>query len=126
MDKKNDNKNDKTENEPPLRYLNDRIPKSENVWMSRMADKYQNRPDTPEFAAMCVAEFAFIYRMGYGTQRGGSRVLPLQNDIISAQHACLIFNSLDNIFISDRQHCAHSGVLQTNYSHHDTVFSILT
>src|SRR4029434_6255645 len=39
----------------PLRYMNNRIPESENVWMSGMADKYQNRPDTPEFAAMCMA-----------------------------------------------------------------------
>ena len=53
--------------------------------MSRMADKYKNRPDTPEFAAMCMAEFAFTYRMGYGRQREGSRVLPLQKEV-----TCLI------------------------------------
>ena len=33
---------------------------------------------------------------------------------------------LDNIFISDLQHCAHSGVLQTYYSYHDPIFCILT
>ncbi|XP_062373091.1 ATP-dependent DNA helicase PIF1-like [Sardina pilchardus] len=33
---------------------------------------------------------------------------------------------LDNIFISDHRHCAHSGVLQTYYSYHDPVFCILT
>ena len=31
--------------------------------------KYKNRPDTPEFAAMCMAEFAFTYRMGYGRRQ---------------------------------------------------------
>ena len=33
---------------------------------------------------------------------------------------------LDNIFISDLQHCADSGVLQTYYSYHNPVFCILT
>ena len=65
----------------PLRYMNNRIPESENVWMSGMADKYKNRPDTPEFAAMCMAEFASTYRVVYGRQKESSRALPLQNEM---------------------------------------------
>ncbi|XP_076838347.1 uncharacterized protein LOC143483367 [Brachyhypopomus gauderio] len=65
----------------PLKSLNDKSPESENIWMSGLPEKYKNRPNTPDFETMCMAEFASTYRIAYGRQRTGSNVLSLQNGI---------------------------------------------
>ncbi|XP_049340466.1 uncharacterized protein LOC111190042 [Astyanax mexicanus] len=65
----------------PMSCLQDKAPDDENVWMTGLAEKYMARPETPEFENMCMAEFASEYRVVYGDQKKGKKVLPLQNDM---------------------------------------------
>lgn len=48
--------------------------------MSGLPEKYLNRPLTPQFASMCLAEFASEYRVLYGHQIEGKSAIPLLNN----------------------------------------------
>ncbi|OCT76291.1 hypothetical protein XELAEV_18031490mg [Xenopus laevis] len=64
----------------PMKSLQNKHPDDENVWMTGLKEKYQARPNTPEFENMCMAEFASEYRILYGEQKKSKNVLPLQNN----------------------------------------------
>lgn len=65
----------------PLSYLENTAPESANVWMTSLTDKYKAKPETPEFEAMCMADFASTCRIVYGQKAKGKHVLPLLNDL---------------------------------------------
>lgn len=65
----------------PMSQLEETTPKSENVWMTCLTDKYKCRPKTPEFEAMCLADFAVTCRFVSGLKQTGKDVLPLLNDM---------------------------------------------
>ncbi|KAJ8406862.1 hypothetical protein AAFF_G00291380 [Aldrovandia affinis] len=64
----------------PLSRLKDMGPDEEDVWMSGLPDKYENRPATGDFNDMCLADFASGCRVLYGRQTEGPNAVPLQND----------------------------------------------
>ena len=64
----------------PMSALEDATPGSASIWMTSLTDKYKNRPETPEFEEMCLADFAATCRLVYGNQAKGKDVLPLLND----------------------------------------------
>ncbi|KAJ8379111.1 hypothetical protein AAFF_G00231160 [Aldrovandia affinis] len=64
----------------PLSRLKDMGPDEEDVWMSGLPDKYENRPATGDFNDMCLADFASGCRVLYGRQTEGPNAIPLQND----------------------------------------------
>ena len=39
---------------------------TDDIWMTNLTDKYQARPDAPEFDNMCLAQFASEFRIVYG------------------------------------------------------------
>ncbi|KAE8296893.1 hypothetical protein D5F01_LYC03504 [Larimichthys crocea] len=64
----------------PMSRLKDVSPESEQVWMSGLPEKYAERPRTPEYEGLCLAEFASRYRTVYGQQSKGKNAVPLLND----------------------------------------------
>lgn len=64
----------------PMSRLKGIAPDAEEVWMSGLPQKYAQRPETPEFEGMCLAEFASEYRTLYGQQTKGKHAIPLLND----------------------------------------------
>ncbi|KAK0145564.1 hypothetical protein N1851_015518 [Merluccius polli] len=64
----------------PMSRLKDVSPDSEQVWMSGLPEKYAERPETPEYERLCLADFASQYRTVYGTQSKGKNAVPLLND----------------------------------------------
>ena len=64
----------------PMSRLKNMAADEEDVWMSGLPEKYAQRPDTPEFNYMCLAEFASEYRVLYGRQTESVNAIPLQND----------------------------------------------
>ncbi|KAE8291439.1 ATP-dependent DNA helicase PIF1 [Larimichthys crocea] len=64
----------------PMSRLKDVSPESEEVWMSGLPEKYAERPRTPEYEGLCLAEFASQYRTVYGQQSKGKNAVPLLND----------------------------------------------
>ncbi|KAK0139103.1 ATP-dependent DNA helicase PIF1 [Merluccius polli] len=65
----------------PVSYLENTTSECENVWMTSLTDKYKARPETPEFEAMCLADFASTCRIVYGQETKGKHVLPLLNEM---------------------------------------------
>ncbi|XP_076858467.1 uncharacterized protein LOC143512266 isoform X2 [Brachyhypopomus gauderio] len=65
----------------PMKYLENKDPDDENVWMTGLTEKYMARPKTPVFENMCMAEFASEYRIVYTEQKKGKNVFPLQNNM---------------------------------------------
>lgn len=61
----------------PTKRLEEMAPDAEEVWMPGLPEKYTERPVTPEFEHMCVAEFASEYRILYGQQTKGKKAIPL-------------------------------------------------
>ncbi|KAL3986446.1 leucine-rich repeats and death domain-containing protein [Sarotherodon galilaeus] len=65
----------------PMSRLQSMAPDDENVWMSGLPEKYANRPRTPEFERMCLAEFASEYRILYSRQTESKNAIPLLNNM---------------------------------------------
>ena len=65
----------------PMSFLENRTPDSVHLWMNGLPDKYQCRPETPDFAAICLADFVSTCRIVYGKQAKGPNVLPLLNEM---------------------------------------------
>ncbi|KAI4879221.1 hypothetical protein NFI96_027864, partial [Prochilodus magdalenae] len=65
----------------PMRYLQNKDPDDENVWMTGLPEKYTARPGTPEFENMCMAEFASEYRIISAQEKKGKNVFQLQNNM---------------------------------------------
>ncbi|XP_029948792.1 uncharacterized protein LOC115389532 isoform X1 [Salarias fasciatus] len=63
----------------PLSFLENTTDECTNIWMTSLADKYKNRPETPEFEEMCMADFAATCR--FVRESKGADVFPLLNDM---------------------------------------------
>uniref|UniRef100_A0A8C4HPS9 ATP-dependent DNA helicase n=1 Tax=Dicentrarchus labrax TaxID=13489 RepID=A0A8C4HPS9_DICLA len=64
----------------PMSRLKDISPDSDQVWMSGLPEKYAERPQTPEYECLCLADFASQYRTLYGQQSKGKNAVSLLND----------------------------------------------
>ncbi|CAJ1069182.1 uncharacterized protein LOC115579693 [Xyrichtys novacula] len=65
----------------PLSHLDNKPSESEHVWMTGLPDKYVCRPETPDFEAMCLADFASSCRIVYGKQTKGKNTHRLLNEM---------------------------------------------
>ncbi|XP_077385098.1 uncharacterized protein LOC144023466 [Festucalex cinctus] len=65
----------------PLSHLEGKTQESVDVWMTGLPEKYKCRPQTDEFEAMCLADFASTCRVVYGKQAKSKNVFALLNDM---------------------------------------------